>query len=108
MKINYFDKKKNIDEETIYEKKGFNYISKKLPEIIIDNLHKIVKIFDVRNTQLNTISVSCIHEREYLIMNNFHLHPVVIKTDVRNYNYFDSVFPSLDEGYTRILKNKLT
>ena len=94
--------------ESIYKKKGFNYISKKLPEVIIDNLHKIVKIFDARNTQLNTISVSCIHERAYLIMNNFHLHPVVIKTDVENYNYFDSVFPSLDEGYTRILKNKLT
>ena len=94
--------------EKIYEKNGYNYISDKLPEIIIDNLHKIVKIFDARNTQLNTISVSCIHEQEYLIMNNFHLHPVVIKTDVRNYNYFDSVFPSLDEGYTRILENKLT
>tara|TARA_B100000787_G_C16180197_1_gene291351 strand:+ start:56 stop:940 length:885 start_codon:yes stop_codon:yes gene_type:complete len=94
--------------EEIYEKNGYNYISDKLPEIIIDNLHKIVKIFDARNTQLNTISVSCIHEREYLIMNNFHLHPVVIKTDVGNYNYFDSVFPSLDEGYTRILENKLT
>jgi hypothetical protein len=94
--------------EEIYEKNGYNYISIKLPEIIIDNLHKIVKIFDVRNTQLNTISVCCIHEKEYLIMNNFHLHPVVIKTDVGNYNYFDSVFPSLDEGYTRILKNKLT
>ena len=33
---------------------------------------------------------------------------MVIKTDVKNYNYFDSVFPSLDEGYTRILEDKLT
>ena len=55
------------------KKMDINYISDKLPEIIIDNLHKIVKIFDARNTQLNTISVSCIHEQEYLIMNNLDL-----------------------------------
>ena len=30
-------------------------------------------------------------------MNNFHLHPIAIKTDEKNYNYFNSVFPSLDE-----------
>jgi len=93
--------------ETIYEKKGYSYISENIPDIIIDNLHKIVKIFDARNTQLNTISVSCIHEKKYLLMNNFHLHPAVIRTDVEDYNYFDSVFPSLDEGYTRALKDKL-
>ena len=40
-------------------------------------------------------------------MNNFHLHPAVIRTDVDDYNYFDSVFPSLDAGYTRTLKDKL-
>ena len=39
-------------------------------------------------------------------MNNFHLHPIVIKTDEKNYNYFNSVFPSLDEGYTNTLQNK--
>ena len=93
--------------ESIYEKKGFNYISKKLPEIIIDNLHEIVKIFDVRNTQLNTVTTSCIHEKKYLLINNFHLHPVLIKTDVKNYDYFQSVFPSLDEGYTRSFNDKL-
>jgi hypothetical protein len=93
--------------ESIYEKKGFNYISKKLPEIIIDNLHEIVKIFDARNTQLNTVTTSCIHEKNYLLMNNFHLHPILIKTDVKKYDYFQSVFPSLDEGYTRSFNNKL-
>jgi len=92
--------------ELYYKKWGYNYIEENLNEIIIKNLHKIVKIFDVRNTKLNTVSVSCIHEKDYLLMNNFHLHPVVIKTDEKNYNYFNSVFPSLDEGYTNTLKNK--
>jgi len=92
--------------EALYKKKGFNYISDNLADIIIKNLHKIVKIFDIRNVQLNTISVSCIHEKNYLLMNNFHLHPIVIKTDTKDYKYFDSVFPSLDEGYTNILKEK--
>ena len=94
------------DIEYIFKKKGFDFISNNLSSIIINNLHKIVKIYDVRNTQLNTVATSCLHEKEYLLMNNFHLHPAVIKTDVKNYNYFNSVFPSLDEGYTNILKEK--
>ena len=92
--------------ESSHKKWGYDYIEKNLNEIIIKNLHEIVKIFDVRNTELNTVSVSCIHEKDYLLMNNFHLHPVVIKTDEKNYSYFNSVFPSLDEGYTSTLKNK--
>ena len=91
---------------TLKKKYGINYILNNLSDIIIDNLHDIVKIYDVRNTTLNTMSVSCIHENDYLLMNNFHLHPIVIKTDVKNYDYFASVLPSLDEGYTRSLNKK--
>ena len=97
----------NLEAIELYNKKfGYNYIEENLTEIIIKHLHEIVKIYDIRNTELNTVSVSCIHEKNYLLMNNFHLHPVVIKTDEKNYNYFNSVFPSLDEGYTNTLKNK--
>lgn len=96
--------KESADE--ILKHNGIKYICENLVDIIINHLHNIVKYFDVRNIQLNSPSVLCLHEKNYLIMNNFHWHPLVIPADQTNNAQLQSFFPSLDEGF-KANKNKI-
>lgn len=88
-----------VDEEPIIrefkEKKISNLNIKKL---IRNNLHESVKLWDVDKLKNFNIPLSYAKHKDTYVFQNFHTHPLVLKTTGNQNAFLNPLHPSLDEG----------
>ena len=97
-----------IEEKVIKEfnKKNFKPTTKNITKMFFDYLHPIVKICDVNESKTNTPSLFLSSDKNSIIFKYYHMHPLIIKSDIENYNMNNKFYSSLDEGLVGELDEK--
>ena len=116
---NFFKLKKNYDayfipvpqlivEKVIKEfnKKNFKPSTNNITRMFFDYLHPIVKICNVDKSKTNTPSLFLSSDENSILFKYFHMHPLIIKSDIENYNLNNKFYSSLDEGLVGELNEK--
>lgn len=116
MIYNFFSLKKKYDayfipvpqliEEKVklkFENNNFETNTKNITGLLFDFLHPIVKICDVDKSKTNTPSMFFACDQKSYVFKYFHMHPIVIKSDIDNLEMNNKFYSSLDEGLVKTL-----
>ncbi len=116
---NFFELKKKYDayfipvpqliEEKVKTKlkeNNFETSSKNITELLFKFLHPIVKICDVENSKTNTPSMFFASDQNSHVFKYFHMHPIILKSDISNLEMNYEFYSSLDEGLVKTLNEK--
>ena len=97
-----------IEEEVklIFKDNNFETNTKNITELLFKFLHPIVKICNVENSKTNTPSMFFASDKNTHVFKYFHMHPLVIKSDINNIEMNNEFYSSLDEGLVRNLNEK--
>ena len=88
-----------IDEEPIireFKKKKISNLD--IKKLIRNNLHESVKLWNVDKLKNFNIPLSYAKHEDTLVFQNFHTHPLVLKTSGNYKAFLNPLHPSLDEG----------
>ena len=88
-----------INEEPIINEFDKNKISDlNIKKLIRNNLHESVKLWEVDKLKNYNIPLSYGQHKDSLVFQNFHTHPLVLKTSGNYRAFLNPLHPSLDEG----------
>ncbi len=77
-----------------------------IKKLIRNNLHESVKLWNIDDIKNYNIPLSYGKFNDTLVFQNFHIHPLVLKTSGNYKAFLNPVHPSLDEGIPEEYANK--
>jgi len=96
-----------VDEDVIKNEFNNNKISNlDIKKLIRNNLHESVKLWEVDKLKNFNIPLSYGKNDDTLVFQNFHTHPLVLKTSGNHKAFLNPLHPSLDEGIPEEFANK--
>lgn len=90
--------KERFDDEVTND--NFNETILNLEKLNFESLHDIILNNNINHLSTNTPSLFCQIEKDFIIFNNYHLHPILIKLSDNRFKYTPFV-KSLDEDYVK-------
>lgn len=96
-----------VDEKSVkneFKKKNISELD--IKKLIRNNLHESVKLWEV--SELKNFNIPLLYGRyeDTLVFQNFHIHPLVLKTTGNHMAFTNPLHPSLDEGIPEEFANK--
>jgi len=77
-----------------------------IEENIYKNIHNVVLRTNINDNQIaSDSSVIAFKDNDYILLNSFHIHPLAIKVQKSNFNFFKPFFPSFDESFVSIYED---
>ena len=91
------------DIESKLTEKGIDNFLENIEENVFNNMHNIVLRTIINENKISSTSSVIVHkDKDFMLLNSFHIHPLAIKVQRSNYKFYKPFFPSFDEAFVSI------